>query len=68
MSEAFECYVCRKVMVLFGADPNRCPGCGSVHGKAVAKRHIDRAAKARTGRARLQKQAKRSSRSRRRPA
>jgi hypothetical protein len=40
MSEAFECFICRKVMAIFGADPSRCPGCGSVHGKSIAKHHV----------------------------
>jgi hypothetical protein len=38
--EAFECYICRKVMAIFGGDPNRCPGCGGVHGKLLAKHHV----------------------------
>ena len=41
MSEAFECFLCRKIMVLFGGDPNRCPGCGSSHGKLLTKKHVD---------------------------
>jgi len=40
MSEAFECFICRKVLAIFGADPSRCPGCGSVHGKSIAKHHV----------------------------
>jgi len=58
VSEAFECYICRKVMAIFGGDPNRCPGCGAVHGKLLTKRHVDGTAKARSA----------SARARRRPA
>jgi len=56
VSEAFECYICRTVMALIGGDPNRCPACGSVHGKSITKHHVGGKAKAR-----------RAARSRRRP-
>jgi hypothetical protein len=55
MSEAFECFICRKVMALFGADPSRCPGCGSVHGKLIAKHHVNGKAKARSAGARARR-------------
>ena len=48
MHEAFECYICRKVMAIFGGDPSRCPGCGGVHGKLLAKRHVGGAVKTRS--------------------
>jgi ribosomal protein L40E len=44
MFEAFECFVCRQVMALFGADASRCPGCGSVHGRAIRHAHVSGAA------------------------
>jgi hypothetical protein len=59
VSEAFECYICRKVMALFGGDPNRCPGCGSVHGKSITKQHVGGEAKARRGGARARRRAPR---------
>jgi ribosomal protein L40E len=57
MSEAFECYICRKVMALFGADASRCPGCGSVHGKLIAKHHVGGTPKARSPGARIRRRA-----------
>jgi hypothetical protein len=57
MSEAFECYICRKVMAIFGADPSRCPGCGSVHGKLIARHHVGGKAKARSAGARVRRRA-----------
>jgi hypothetical protein len=45
MFEAFECFVCRQVMALLGADSSRCPGCGSVHGKVIRRAHVDAASK-----------------------
>jgi hypothetical protein len=47
MFEAFECFVCRQVMALFGADASRCPGCGSVHGRAIRRTHVNGALKRR---------------------
>jgi hypothetical protein len=41
MFEAFECFVCRQVMALFGADASRCPGCGSVHGRRIPRTHVN---------------------------
>jgi hypothetical protein len=60
MFEAFECFVCRKVMSLFGADPNRCPGCGSVHGKLITKGHFHKGAKAGSRRARAVRRQKKA--------
>jgi ribosomal protein L40E len=57
MHEAFECYICRKVMALFGADASRCPGCGSVHGKSIAKHHVGGKAGARSAGARARRRA-----------
>jgi hypothetical protein len=48
MFEAFECFMCRQVMALFGADPSRCPGCGSSHGKLVTRDPIDKGLQGRT--------------------
>ena len=53
--EAFECYICRKVMALFGADSSRCPGCGAVHGRLITKDHIVEGAKTGTRRARTER-------------
>jgi hypothetical protein len=55
MHEAFECYICRKVMAIFGGDPSRCPGCGGVHGKLLAKHHVDGTAKPRSAGARTRR-------------
>jgi hypothetical protein len=55
VSEAFDCYICRKVMVLIGADPSRCPGCGSAHGKLITKQHVGGKAKARRAGARARR-------------
>jgi hypothetical protein len=41
MFEAFECFLCRQVMAIFGADASRCPGCGSLHGKAIRRAHVN---------------------------
>jgi Zn finger protein HypA/HybF involved in hydrogenase expression len=59
MFEAFECFLCRKVMTLFGADASRCPGCGSVHGKVVTQRHFGKG-KVAGRRARSGRQAKKA--------
>jgi hypothetical protein len=42
MFEAFECFVCRQVMALLGADASRCPGCGSVHGAKIRRAHVNK--------------------------
>ena len=55
VAEAFDCYICRKVIVLIGADPSRCPGCGSVHGKSIAKHQVGGKAKARRTRTRARR-------------
>jgi len=45
MFEAFECFMCRQVLALFGADSSRCPGCGSSHGKLITRDHLHRGLK-----------------------
>jgi hypothetical protein len=45
MFEAFECFMCRQVLVLFGADSSRCPGCGSSHGKLITRDHLHQGSK-----------------------
>jgi hypothetical protein len=64
MFEAFECFVCRKVMALIGGDPNRCPECGAVHGSLIKKSHIhnERPAGRRVAIARKEKPAARARR------
>jgi hypothetical protein len=54
MFEAFECFVCRRVMALIGADPTRCPGCAAVHGKLIRRAHVAPAAGARLRKRRSQ--------------
>jgi phage FluMu protein Com len=49
MFEAIECFVCSQVLALFGADASRCPGCGSVHGRAIRRAHVNGTAQGQRG-------------------